>query len=97
MTVAETIRRKLAAAFSCQHLDVVDQSQQHAGHAGANPGGESHFAIALVAPDFSGRSRLERHRLINAVLAEELAGPVHALSIRAFSPEEVAERPAAAS
>lgn len=95
MSVAETIRRKLAAAFACQHLDVVDQSQQHAGHAGARPGGESHFAIAVVAAEFTGRSPLERHRLINAVLAEELAGPVHALSIRAFSPEEAARPPAA--
>jgi BolA protein len=94
MTVAETIRRKLTAAFACQHLDVVDQSQQHVGHAGARPGGESHFAIAVVAREFTGRSPLERHRLIHAVLAEELAGPVHALSIHAVSPEEAARQPA---
>jgi BolA protein len=85
-TVAETIRRKLESAFAPARLAVVDESAQHVGHAGARPGGESHFRVEIVADAFAGLSRLERQRRVNAALAEELAGPVHALSIRALTP-----------
>lgn len=86
--VAETIRRKLAASFAPRRLEVIDESARHAGHAGARPGGETHFRVEIVAAAFAGLSRLERQRRVNAALADELAGPVHALSIRAAAPDE---------
>ena len=88
MSVQETISGKLADAFAPVSLSVVDESHQHAGHAGHRPGGETHFRIYIVADAFRGKSRLERHRMINAALAEPLAGGVHALAIHAASPEE---------
>lgn len=85
-TVADTIRSKLEAAFAPERLDVVDESARHAGHAGARPEGETHFRVLIVAGAFAGLGRLERQRRVNAALAAELAGPVHALSIRALAP-----------
>ena len=84
--VADAIRQKLEHAFAPQRLEVVDDSSRHAGHAGAREGGESHFNVVVVSEVFEGLSRLERQRRINAVLSEELAGPVHALSVRALAP-----------
>jgi BolA protein len=85
---ARTIRSKLAEAFTPQTLEIVDDSARHAGHAGSRPGGETHFNLVIVAAAFEGLGRVERQRRINRVLAEELAGPVHALSIRALAPGE---------
>ena len=85
---ARTIRSKLAEAFAPQTLEIVDDSARHAGHAGSRPGGETHFHLVIVAAAFEGLSRVERQRRINRVLAEELAGPVHALSVRALAPGE---------
>ncbi len=62
---------------------MVDESDRHKGHAGARTGGESHFRVRIVAAAFAGKSRLEMHRAINAALADELAGAVHALAIEA--------------
>ncbi len=87
-TVAALISRKLQDALHPQSLDVVDQSDRHAGHEGARPGGESHFDVRVVAAAFEGLSRLERQRMVNALLAEELAGPVHALSLKLRAPSE---------
>jgi len=81
--VGQLITEKLRQAFTPSKLDVVDESHKHKGHAGARPEGESHFRVHIVSPAFAGLSRIERHRRINAVLAEELAGPVHALAIAA--------------
>jgi BolA protein len=86
--VARAIRHKLEAAFAPAHLVVVDESRLHAGHAGAREGGESHFRVEIVSSAFVGMSRLDRQRRINIVLAEELAGPVHALSLTARAPGE---------
>lgn len=86
--VAETIRRKLETAFSPERLEVVDDSDRHKGHAGAREGGESHFSVVVVSGAFAGVGRIERQRRINAALAEELAGPIHALSIKALAPGE---------
>ena len=86
--VAEAIRRKLEAAFSPQRLEVVDRSEQHRGHGGWREGGETHFDLVIEAEAFQGLGRVERQRRINAALAEELAGPVHALSIQARAPGE---------
>jgi BolA protein len=79
MSVAETMRAKLIAAFAPTRLDIVDESHRHVGHAGAREGGESHFRVTLVSAVFAGMGRLERQRRVHGVLAEELAGPVHAL------------------
>ncbi len=86
--VATAIRAKLAHAFAPERLVLEDESRLHAGHAGARPGGESHFRLEIVARAFAGLSRVERQRRIHAVLAEELSGPVHALSIAARAPGE---------
>ena len=88
MSVRDTIAAKLARAFAPLYLDVVDQSQLHAGHAGARPGGESHFSIHIVSQAFRGKTRIERHRMVNEALAGELAGGVHALAIRASAPDD---------
>ncbi len=88
MTVKSTIEGKLAAAFSPDRLVVTDESHLHAGHAGARPEGETHFRIHIVSRAFAGKGRVQRHRLVNEALADELAGPVHALAIRAEAPEE---------
>jgi BolA protein len=90
MSVAKTIERKLQAALAPSELQVVDDSARHAGHAGARPGGETHFNVAIVAEAFAGMSRIERQRQVHRILAEELAGPVHALSLRLLTPGEAA-------
>jgi BolA family transcriptional regulator, general stress-responsive regulator len=86
--VGRRIIEKLAAAFPGAELDLEDQSHLHAGHAGARPSGESHFKLRAVSAAFAGKSRIDRHRMINAVLADELSGPVHALAIVAKTPDE---------
>ena len=88
MTVRDTIAGKLTQAFAPLHLDVIDQSHLHAGHAGARPGGETHFSVHIVSQAFQGKSRIERHRMVNETLTSELAGRVHALAIRASAPDE---------
>ena len=87
-TMADRIAGKLTAQLAPEHLTVIDESHQHHGHAGWREGGETHFRVEIVSPAFSGKSRLERHRLVNAALSEELAGGVHALAIAARAPGE---------
>ena len=84
--VGQLITEKLRQAFTPSEIEVVDESHKHKGHAGARPEGESHFRVRIVSPAFAGLTRIERHRRINAVLAEELAGRVHALAIAAEAP-----------
>ena len=86
MSVAQTIRQKLEHAFAPERLEIVDQSHLHLGHAGAPEGGESHFQVEIVSAAFAGKGRVERQRMVYACLAEELAGPVHALSVTANTP-----------
>jgi BolA family transcriptional regulator, general stress-responsive regulator len=88
MTTKDTIIKKLREAFSPESLDVSDESHLHEGHAGHRPGGETHFRVYIVSPAFEGKSRIERHRMINSALAAELAGSVHALAIQAQAPGE---------
>lgn len=83
MSVKERITDRLTTAFSPDSLNVIDESHQHHGHSGAREGGESHFRVQIVAQAFAGKTRLEQHRMINAILADELSGPVHALAIEA--------------
>ena len=84
--VGQTIMAKLKKAFQPSLLEVVDESHRHAGHAGARPEGETHFRVKLRSEAFRDVSRLERHRLVNACLAEELRTRVHALSVDAAGP-----------
>ncbi|WP_396595735.1 BolA family protein [Brevundimonas sp. R86498] len=91
--IATIIRGKLQSAFQPTRLELEDDSARHAGHhheggMDAQPGGESHFNLTLESVAFAGLSRVQRQRAVNSVLAEELAGPVHALSIRALAPNE---------
>ena len=92
MSTKDAIIEKLREAFGPESLDVQDESHLHEGHAGHSPGGETHFRLYIVSPVFEGKSRIERHRMINAVLAGELAGSVHALVIKAEAPGETASR-----
>ena len=88
MDTRDRITTKLTEAFAPAQLDVVDESHQHAGHAGHRPGGETHFRVTIVAEAFRGKSRLQRHRMVNEALAAELSGEVHALAIHASAPGE---------
>jgi BolA family transcriptional regulator, general stress-responsive regulator len=87
-TVKHTITNKLREAFAPESLDVTDESHLHEGHAGHRPGGETHFRVYIVSKAFQGKSRIERHRMINALLAPELAGSVHALALEIHTPRE---------
>lgn len=88
MRVEEQITKKLRQAFAPVALEVVNDSHRHAGHAGSPQTGESHFSIKVVSESFAGKSRVERHRMVNEVLAEELKDRIHALAISALAPEE---------
>ena len=84
--VSDSIRSKLQLAFDPVRLEVVDASERHRGHGGWREGGETHFDVTVVSAAFAGMGRLQRQRAVNLVLAEELAGPVHALSVKAEAP-----------
>jgi len=86
--VGNRITAKLTETFAPDQLLVEDESARHAGHAGARPEGETHFSVKLVSQAFRGKSRIERHRMVNAALAEDLATRVHALTITAKAPGE---------
>ena len=86
--MAERITTKLQDALAPQRLNVIDESHQHQGHGGWREGGETHFRVDIVSQAFAGKSRLERHRLVNGALAQELAESVHALAIAARAPGE---------
>jgi BolA protein len=88
MQVKARIAEKLSAAFAPQSLNVEDESHRHEGHSGHRPGGESHFRVHIVSEAFRGKSRIERHRMVNQILSAELAGGVHALAIHASAPGE---------
>ena len=86
--ISETIRIKLEAAFQPIRLEVDDDSARHAGHSGAREGGESHFNVTIEAEAFVGAAKVARQRMVYHALAAELAGPVHALSVKALAPGE---------
>ncbi len=88
MSATDTMTKKLNEAFAPHRLEVIDKSHLHEGHKGHSHGGESHFRINIVSQAFDGKSRVERHRMINALLADEFAGKLHALAIKAQSPNE---------
>jgi BolA family transcriptional regulator, general stress-responsive regulator len=86
--ILDAIRGKLDASFSPTRLEIQDDSDRHAGHAGHREGGESHFNVTIEAEAFAGASKVARQRMVYKALAEELAGPVHALSVKALAPGE---------
>jgi len=88
MRTADIIARKLTEAFAPQSLKVEDESHHHEGHAGHRAGGQTHFRVYIVSEAFKGKTRVQRHRMINEILAGELAGGVHALAIHAAAPGE---------
>jgi BolA protein len=90
MPTKDVITEKLTRAFTPESLNVVDESDLHAGHGGHRPEGETHFRVYIVADSFRGKTRIDRHRMINQALAEELAASVHALAIHAAAPGEPA-------
>lgn len=83
----ERIAASLTTRFAPSALDVIDESDRHAGHAGARPEGETHFKVRIVSAAFAGLSRVERHRAVTTALAAEFAAGLHALSIDAQAPE----------
>ena len=91
MSVENSIREKLTEAFAPEKLKIENDSHRHAGHASSPGTGESHFRVEIVSEKFAGLARVERHRLVNDALVQELAGPLHALSIKASAPAEAAE------
>lgn len=88
MSVKDSITRKLTEALAPSELEVLDESQRHVGHAGYREGGESHFSVTVVAAAFEGKSRVERHRMVNRLLSEEIAAGLHALSLKTLTPAE---------
>jgi BolA family transcriptional regulator, general stress-responsive regulator len=88
MRTNDLITQKLTEAFTPQSLRVEDESHRHEGHAGHRPGGQTHFRVYIVSEAFKGKTRLERHRMINTILSAELAAGVHALALHAAAPEE---------
>jgi len=86
--VASEMLRRLNSALSPNRLELTDDSEQHRGHGGYNPAGESHFSLAIESPAFAGRSRVERQRMIYAALGDLMHERVHALSIKAKAPGE---------
>ncbi len=86
--IAQALKSKLEQAFAPERLEIADDSARHAGHRPDHPEGESHFSITIVSPAFAGLGRVERQRRVYAALAAELAGPVHALALKALAPGE---------
>ena len=91
MSIEATIREKLTQAFQPVHLEVINESQLHAGHRSSPGTGESHFRVLIVSSLFAGKSRLARHRLVNEALAAELNGKIHALAVVTQAPGEDAK------
>ena len=86
--IFEAIQQKLTSAFAPTRLEIEDDSARHHGHAGARPGGESHFNVVIESQVFAGAPKVARQRMVYRALAEELAGPLHALSVKALAPGE---------
>jgi BolA protein len=90
MSVEATMREKLTRALGPTRLDITNESHLHAGHRSSPGTGESHFRILIVSRAFDGKSRVDRHRMVNDILSAELKGSVHALAIAAYGPDEAA-------
>jgi BolA family transcriptional regulator, general stress-responsive regulator len=88
VSVTEIITEKLKKAFDPEKFELTDDSEKHRGHGGWREGGESHFRLRMTSARFAGQGRVQRQRAVNKVLAEELAGPVHALAMELRAPGE---------
>ena len=88
MTAETRIKEKLIAALRPVRLDVINESDMHAGHKGSPGTGESHFRVLIVSEAFAGKSRVERHRMVNEALKDEVGSRVHALALAAYAPGE---------
>jgi len=88
MTVADSLRAKLTAGLNPTRLEISDDSERHRGHAGAHPEGESHFSVTVVSERFAGLPRLARHRLVHALVSEELSSRIHAFQLTTLAPSE---------
>ncbi|MGQ3017427.1 BolA family protein [Phenylobacterium sp.] len=86
--IFDAIHQKLTQAFAPTRLEIEDESSRHAGHAGSRPGGETHFNVLIEAEAFAGAPKVARQRMIYRALSDEMAGPVHALSLKALAPGE---------
>jgi BolA family transcriptional regulator, general stress-responsive regulator len=87
--VADAISHKLSTALAPSRLEVIDRSHLHAGHTGSRPGGETHFDVLAVSDAFAGLKAVARQRLVHRLLADELAGPIHALALTLKAPGEI--------
>jgi BolA protein len=88
MSAEAHLREKLMVALEPTRLDIVNESELHAGHRSTPGTGESHFRIMIVSPKFSGATRVTRHRMVNDVIADELKGRIHALALSTYAPGE---------
>ncbi|MGD9784412.1 MAG: BolA family protein [Hyphomicrobiaceae bacterium] len=88
MSAEAAIREKLMVALEPVRLDVINESELHAGHRSSPGTGESHFRVLVVSDAFAGKSRVERHRMVNDLLRDELSGRIHALALKTFAPGE---------
>jgi BolA family transcriptional regulator, general stress-responsive regulator len=93
MSVSSRLREKLMIGLRPTRLDIVNESELHAGHRNSPGTGESHFRVLVVSGVFSGKSRLERHRLVNDLIKDELAGGIHALALSTIAPGEALPNP----
>jgi BolA protein len=88
MSIAERINKKLTEALMPSRLEVVDESEKHKGHGGYREGGETHFNVTVVSEEFEGKSRVDRQRVVYALLADEMAERIHALALTTKTPSE---------
>jgi BolA protein len=88
VSVADEMRRRIEQALAPERLELVDDSAAHAGHAGAAPGGNSHWRVTVVSAAFAGKPMLARHRLVYRALGDLMQHPIHALQISARAPGE---------
>jgi BolA protein len=89
MSITERINKKLNEGLTPSRLEVIDESMKHLGHAGYREGGETHFNVTVVSDKFEGKSRVDRQRMVYALLAEEMAERIHALALTTKTPGEV--------
>ena len=88
MSAEARIKEKLIVALRPTRLDVINESEMHAGHRSSPGTGESHFRVLIVSDAFAGKSRVERHRLVNEVLKGDVGGAIHALALATYAPGE---------
>ena len=88
MSAEQRIREKLMVAMEPTRLDVINESHMHAGHRSSPGTGESHFRVLIVSEKFAGKSRVERHRMVNEVLKGDVGGAIHALALATYAPGE---------